>query len=128
MNNTMILYKYFPPPTSTAVSHEKAGISSNDILKCDEGAFGEMMEGEEIFIDGKEATLKVRKYFEEAHGPLGVIAFEIEEAAYKEEKKVWRIVCKFYPSLAATNKMRYEVEVDAKNGKILGVKQLEPEK
>jgi len=97
-------------------------------FKCDERAFGEMMEGEEIFIDGKEATLKVRKYFEEAHGPLGVIAFEIEEVAYKEEKKVWRIVCKFYPSLAATNKMRYEVEVDAKNGKILGVKQLEPEK
>ena len=95
-------------------------------FKCDEGAFGEMMEGE--VIDGKEATLKVRKYFEEAHGPFGVLVFEIEEAAYKEEKKVWRIVCKFYPSLAATNKMRYEVEVDAKNGKILGVKQLGPEK
>ena len=33
MNNAMMLYKYFSPHTSPAVSHENAGISGNNILK-----------------------------------------------------------------------------------------------
>ena len=73
-------------------------------------------------LDGREASLKVRKYFEEAHGPLGVLMFEVVEASFREDK--WHIRCKFYPSLIATDKVCYEVVVDAKNGRILGAKQL----
>lgn len=33
-------------------------------------------------IDGREASLRARKYFEEVHGQLSVIAFTIEEVEY----------------------------------------------
>lgn len=33
-------------------------------------------------IDGREANLRARKYFEEVHGQLSVITFTIEEVEY----------------------------------------------
>ncbi|MHC1611011.1 MAG: hypothetical protein ACXQTW_05375 [Candidatus Methanospirareceae archaeon] len=82
----------------------------------------------EEVIDGREASLKVREYFEEVHGLFSVLAFSVEEAAYEEDKKAWEIICNFFPGSSATHSMRYEVEVDARDGRILKVKQLEPEK
>jgi len=74
-------------------------------------------------IDGRTASMIVRDYFHETHGPLSALMFEVESAGFSEDK--WLIRCKFYPSPFATAKVRYEVEVDAKNGRILRVKQLE---
>ena len=75
-------------------------------------------------IDGREASLRARKYFEEVHGQLSVIAFTIEEVEYNENEGVWRILCSFYPHINAQSRVRYEVKLDGKEGKVLSIKQL----
>jgi len=74
-------------------------------------------------LDGREAALKVREFFHDTHGPLGVLMFEVESADFNGGK--WHIRCSFYPSFLATAKVRYEVVVDAESGRILEVNQVE---
>lgn len=83
---------------------------------------------EQGILDGREVSLKVKKYFEEVHGVFRVIAFDVENASYDENEQAWTIMCNFFDGLVAAYKMRYKVKVDAKDGKILDVKQLELKK
>ncbi len=71
-------------------------------------------------IDGREATLSVRKYFEE----MGAWPFMFEVIEAKLEEGKWRVRCCFYP----VGRETYEVLVDAEDGRILEVKkqQLQP--
>ena len=74
-------------------------------------------------LDGREAALKVREFFHDTHGPLGVLMFEVEKAIHSGG--AWLIRCSFYPSFLARSKVYYDVVVDAESGRILEVKQLE---
>ena len=67
-------------------------------------------------IDGREATLSARKYFEEKGA--GPFMFEVIEVKLEDDK--WRVRCSFYPIGRET----YEVFVDAGDGRILEVKKL----
>jgi len=73
-------------------------------------------------LDGRTASSIVRDFFHKAHGPFGALMFEVESAELSGDK--WLIRCCFYPNFFAIAKVRYEVEVDARDGRILRVKQL----
>ncbi|MEM2971767.1 MAG: hypothetical protein QW270_05020 [Candidatus Bathyarchaeia archaeon] len=83
---------------------------------------------EQDILDGREASLRVKKYFEEVHGVFRVVAFDVEDVSYDENEQAWTIVCNFFDGLLAAYKIRYKVKVDAKDGRILDVKQLELKK
>lgn len=79
-------------------------------------------------LDGRQASLKVREYFETVHGSFRVIGFDVEEVAYDESTQTWTITCNFFEGILSNYKVRYKVKLDAKDGRILDVKQLEMQK
>lgn len=71
--------------------------------------------------DGRTATIEVRKYFEQTHGPLGVIGFEVDDVTYLQDRKAWSVKCRFFTSWGSMAKTSYEVMV-SEDGKVLEVK------
>lgn len=73
-------------------------------------------------LDGREASIRVRNYFFEVHGALGVLAFEIMDVRFNEQEKVWIVRCGFFTSILAPQKTYFEVRV-SEDGKIQEVTQ-----
>jgi hypothetical protein len=69
-------------------------------------------------IDGAEASKVVRNYFDEVHGPFGVINFQILKTEMDKSNKLWIIECNFYAGFGVRDKSLYKVEVNATNGNI----------
>ncbi|MBI2909299.1 MAG: hypothetical protein HYX92_16765 [Chloroflexi bacterium] len=61
--------------------------------------------------DAREATVAVRQYFEQAHGPFGVNLFQVERVTWDESSREWTIECSFFPTIAMTQKAYYKVTV-----------------
>ncbi len=78
-------------------------------------------------IDGKDATQKVREYFLAAHGEWGFIGFQVEHVAFDKQEKVWLVRGSFFPSLAAQQRVLYEVKV-SEEGEITEVQRPTPQR
>ena len=76
-------------------------------------------------VDGREATLKVRDYFVEVHGPYAVIGFSVENVSWNEAKKEWEVQCSFFPGMVPTRDY-YEVTI-SEDGGILNVAKIAPQ-
>ncbi|HID27742.1 MAG: hypothetical protein ACE5KT_01605 [Methanosarcinales archaeon] len=76
-------------------------------------------------VDAREASLKVRDYFEELHEPFGSILFRIENVQIDKEGN-WIVECSFY--LLSKDKVHYRVIVDAKTGELRKVSEISKEK
>ena len=78
-------------------------------------------------IDGKAAALAVRAHFEDVHGALSVLGFQLIDIKKNEDENCWEVSCLFYPGLSARAPNEYRVKVDSEDGSILDQKKIEKE-
>jgi len=73
-------------------------------------------------IDGREATLRTKQYFEESLGSFGVISFEIKSVKFDDVKSLWEVLCSFERGFSG-QAVSYQVTLK-EDGDIVSVKQL----
>jgi hypothetical protein len=78
-------------------------------------------------IDGKAAALAVRAHFEDVHGALSVLGFQLIDIKKNEGENCWEVSCLFYPGLGARAQNEYRVKVDSEDGSILDQEKIEKE-
>lgn len=71
-----------------------------------------------------KAIQLTRSLFEQVHGNLGLLKFNIEKLIPTNgdkdtESKKWDIVCSFYETLGSTAPAKYMASVDLNNGSII---------
>ena len=71
-------------------------------------------------IDGGKASMIVRDYFREIHGPGGPILFQIEDVE-KQLGVGWMVECSFFISMNAIAREYYVIAI-SDQGEILAVK------
>lgn len=64
-----------------------------------------------------QAIQLVRMVFEQVHGNLGVLRFNIEEltpinGTNGENSKKWKVICSFFESVGSSSPSRFESEVN----------------
>lgn len=74
-------------------------------------------------IDGREASLRTKQYFEEVHTTWGVLSFAIRAVEYKVSEQLWEVRCTFIRGLGGS-KVNYKVTLK-EDGKIDSVTELE---
>ena len=68
-------------------------------------------------MDVREASKKVKEYFQEVKG-IEPLAFDIDSAKFNEEKSMWIIECSFYRNPMEAKRVSFTVLVDDKTGDI----------
>ena len=66
-------------------------------------------------IDGREATLQARQYFEETLGQFGVFSFEVKSVKLDQEESLWAIMCSFERGISG-ERIHYQVYVREAGG------------
>ena len=79
-------------------------------------------------IDGKEATRKVKEYFDSIYQPLGAIGLQVKKVEFDERIGNWIVDCSLFPYLGAQGRVEYRVEVNPFEGSIEKVSLLAPSK
>lgn len=74
-------------------------------------------------IDGREASLRTKQYFEEVHTIWGVINFAIRSVEYKAAEQLWEVRCTFMRGLGGPI-VTYKVTLK-EDGKVESVTELE---
>lgn len=75
-----------------------------------------------------KAIQLTRTVFEQVHGNVGLLRFNIEEltatnGANGKDSKKWKVICSFFETLGSTHPSRYEVNVDL-NDNTVSIKKL----
>lgn len=74
-------------------------------------------------IDGREASLRTKQYFEEVHTTWGVMNFTIRSVEYKVAEQLWEVRCTFIRNLGGP-RVAYKVTLK-EDGKVESVTELE---
>ena len=72
-------------------------------------------------MDVREASRKVKEYFQEVKG-VEPLAFDIDRATFNEEKNIWIIECSFYRNPLENKRVSYTLLVDNESGAIRELK------
>jgi hypothetical protein len=74
-------------------------------------------------IDGREASLRTKQYFEEVHTTWGVLNFAIRSVEFKVAEQLWGVRCTFDRGIGGP-RVNYKVTIK-EDGKVESVAELE---